>query len=736
MFCKLHTFKSCGVLKHLYIIIIFPPESPFEKAYFDQWQKDNFYFVQTKAYKKVENKIKDNNLVIVKGMSGSGKSAIIQHIALKYRAESWMVKPVIDAREFKDAYLSGKMRKNKTIFVVNDPFGKESFDEMLYNSWERIEDTMKTCLQTEKIIMSCRSCVLQNSRVDGIFNDMSNIVDVNNGQLELTDDEKRQILEKYTSTFLNLSEEKRNEIVQNEAYFPLLCKLFSKNEKYQTDVARFFKEPVEVLREEIREYKNTSKEKYCALLLLSFFNDELCVENLQENELSKSKFQRALKLSEMEKNTRTSNVDDALNSLNGFLVKKLDKFQFYHDFVMEVTTNIFGTDHALETIKYADTGFLRKRVKIGIIGTEQKEPLMIYLEDKHIDALGKRLFSDISGERFLDVVLNPCLKNEKIIETIKQEIKHHPKRLSKLLEKKKQICEKELYSLSKHSKLAFVQLENEISPLYALIVFSHTDLSLFCLTTMKKMKIDITESTLFSAVCYNGSLRLFNFFSEDRIKNYLTEEWEFLHPVHILSMFHNYEILGELIKFEIDVNLKMSESAGGWTPLTLAAGSNTKENEDNNQEQSRRKRRYETEKILLNNGAKVNLCNKYGESPLHVACENDHNSTLQLLLNDGTNISSCPPSVGHENEDDGSIQLLLNYDADINSLTDYGQSPLHIACANGCDSIVQLLLEKKADINLRNNDGVSPLNVADETGHESTVQLLLKKGASWNNDGH
>lgn len=667
----------------------------------------------------MENKLKDNNLVIVKGLSGSGKSAIIQHIALKYRDESWMVKPVNDAREFKHAFLSEKLLENKTIFIVNDPFGKESFDEMLYNSWERIEDAVKN-LHTVKIIMSCRSCVLQNPRVNGIFNDMSNIVDVNNGQLELTGDEKRQILEKYT-TRLNLSKEKRKEIVQNEAYFPLLCKLFSKNEKYQTDVARFFKEPVKVLREEIREYKNTSKEKYCALLLLNFFNDKLCVENLQENEFSKSKFQHALKLCEMNEKTPISTVDDALKSLNGFLVKKLDKFQFYHDFVMEVTTNVFGTDHALETINYADIGFLRKRVKIGIVTDEQKDPLMIYLEDQHIDALGKRLFSDILGERFLDVVLNPCLKNKRIIKTIKQEIKHHPEKLSKLLEKKKNNCEKdELHPSSKHSiysKLAFVQLENEISPLFALIVFSHTKLSLFCLETIKQTQIDITESSLFSAVCYNGSLRLLSLFPEDRIKLYLTEKWKFLHPVHILSMFHNYKILGKLIKM-IDVDLKMTESAGGWTPLTLAAGRNTK-------------RRYQTEILLLENGADVNLCNKYGESPLHLACENEHDSTLQLLLSDTADIRSCPPHLGSENGEDDTIQLLLSYGADINLFSEYGHSPFHIACANGRDNIVRLLLETDASIiNLQSKFGVSPLNVAQENGHESTVALLLKQGAS------
>ncbi|XP_065924563.1 uncharacterized protein [Magallana gigas] len=69
-------------------------ESRIEKAIFDQWKQDEVCFILTKACEEVEKLFKSRSLVIVAGHSGSGKSAIIQHIALKYREQGWTVKRV------------------------------------------------------------------------------------------------------------------------------------------------------------------------------------------------------------------------------------------------------------------------------------------------------------------------------------------------------------------------------------------------------------------------------------------------------------------------------------------------------------------------------------------------------------------------------------------------------------------------------------------------------------------
>lgn len=209
-----------------------------EKATLGAWQQDEEYFFSTKACEMVKNIIKAQNLVIVTGPSGSGKSAIIHHIALKYKNQGWTVKPVDGVDGFKSAYTS-RNSESKTFFVIDDPFGKESFDKVKYGSWVEIECFIKSKDETSgnenrsngsgdkkisskqnlKIIMSNRNFEHHVSTAQGMFNDKSSIIDINGAQCKLADHEKRAILLKYTPD-LNLSEEEYADIIKNDTYFP------------------------------------------------------------------------------------------------------------------------------------------------------------------------------------------------------------------------------------------------------------------------------------------------------------------------------------------------------------------------------------------------------------------------------------------------------------------------------------------------------------------------------------
>lgn len=72
--------------------------------------------------------------------------------------------------------------------------------------------------------------------------------------------------------------------------------------------------------------------------------------------------------------------------------------------MVEVTTYVFGTNFPAEMIKYADIGFLGRRLRVGDCG-KHNELFIIYLSDKYIIELGERLFNELFGERPVDVVL-------------------------------------------------------------------------------------------------------------------------------------------------------------------------------------------------------------------------------------------------------------------------------------------------------------------------------------------
>uniref|UniRef100_A0A8W8IKD2 Novel STAND NTPase 3 domain-containing protein n=1 Tax=Magallana gigas TaxID=29159 RepID=A0A8W8IKD2_MAGGI len=468
-----------------------------EKSIFNQWGQDDSCFISTKACKEVEKMIKSKNLVIVCGHSGSGKSAIIQHIALQYRKQGWTVKRVKEVKDIVDEYNSSQFQKNKTICVFNDPLGKESFDEILNNSWQTHKEELELYLKAAKLVMSCRSHIICDARLTRYLNNQSNVVNIDDKENKLSIQEKRQILTKFTSN-VKLSDEDCSKILEVETYFPLLCKLYSSNDEYKNKGIEFFTEPVTVLKEEILGFRKKDKGKYCALALLVFFNDSFCARDLfNKGKDTKEKFKHTLKICGLSTKTAPSEIGDNLHSLKGLFVKEVgDTYYFYHDFVMEVTTYVLGTDYPTEIIKFADIGFLRRRVELGNC-EEHSDSFTVYLNDRYKEYIGERLFTELIGERILDVVLNPCLRNQEVMEIMKKKISDHG------------------------------------------------------------------EGTL-------------------------EKTWGGFCPIHIVSVFHNYELLKELIKIGVKVN-QMTDDHGGWTPLMLAAGNDTQETQeyrDDNHEKS------------------------------------------------------------------------------------------------------------------------------------------------------
>lgn len=108
------------------------------------------------------------------------------------------------------------------------------------------------------------------------------------------------------------------------------------------------------------------------------------------------------------------------------------------------------------------------------------------------------------------------------------------------------------------TKLSFLYLENEVSPLFALIVFSHTQISQYCLNILQQMhssfKSNIFALTLtklfhkqkqidvltcyFSAMCCNGS----TMFLKTKQKNFYPNLGEFysLFTLYLCSIIINY----------------------------------------------------------------------------------------------------------------------------------------------------------------------------------------------------
>ncbi|XP_078311118.1 uncharacterized protein LOC144617578 isoform X2 [Crassostrea virginica] len=713
-------------------------ESEYEKNIFCQWENDDHIFVSTKAAVEVSNAIKTSNLVIVVGHSGSGKSAIVQHIALEYRTQGWVVKPVYSVEEIHHAFKAMNFIKDKTIFVFNDPIGKESFDEMPYHAWGHYRETLGLLLKHAKLLLTCRKSVFSDERARRLFTKEGDNIDIEQNHIRLSKKEKELMIAKHFKA--QPTDDEIIELLEIDIYFPLLCKMWSRFSKYEKNDITFFSEPAKVLTEEIYNFKDKDKKKYCALVCFVLFNGELRLRDLKGNN---KRFTTALRACELSRDTLPSTIFTELKALDGLLVKQIgDTYTFYHDFVMEVTTYVIGREHPEEAIKFADISFLRKRVRLE--NNNPNEQFTIVINDDNIDDLVNRLFDELLGDKFIEVILNPCLQEERISNGLITKFKNDQEKLEMMIKAKPKNINYDdtltnIRNMTEqwYSRLDFVSSGTALSPLFALIAFQHDTLSCFCLDELKQRKCDFKNRYLFAAACCNGKMDLTEIFTKDLISQYITEEWDNMYPVHIASLFHNYELLNDISRNIKDVNMFTNDD-DPWTPLLLASANNSEDEINCRMGELAAHRRDETVKLLIQKGADVNLCRKNGASPLFIACQNGHESTVQLLLNNSADVNLCeengcsPLYITCQQRHESTAQLFLNNGADVNLCEEDGCSPLYIACQKRHESTAQLLLNNGADVNLCEEDGCSPLYIACQEGHESIAQLLLNNGADVN----
>ena len=213
-------------------------------------------------------------------------------------------------------------------------------------------------------------------------------------------------------------------------------------------------------------------------------------------------------------------------------------------------------------------------------------------------------------------------------------------------------------------------------------------------------------------------------------------------PLHIAVLAGKVEVSKLLI--EHSVNLDISD-AEDWTLLHMAAYMG----------------QFEVSRILLERHdatkAWLNMRNKKGRTPLHLASRRHHSDIVALLLKFGADIKAQDndsmttlhlavrgPAAWADWVDDVRsseiARLLLEHGASVHVRDKNNQTPLHLASLRQSSSTMALLLKFGADVDSQDDDYMTPLLFASQLlrpewyetryNRSENVQLLLDRGAS------
>jgi ankyrin repeat protein len=137
----------------------------------------------------------------------------------------------------------------------------------------------------------------------------------------------------------------------------------------------------------------------------------------------------------------------------------------------------------------------------------------------------------------------------------------------------------------------------------------------------------------------------------------------------------------------------------------------------------------------LQNGINPNCKIKYGLSPLMIACSQGKLDFIELLLEHGANVNQVS-DFGHsalvravEGRNLEVVRLLLDSGADVQR---FGGDAVGAAAVLGRSDILKLLLEHQAQINTKSENGMTPLMLAAWDGDVESIRVLLAAGANVN----
>ncbi|XP_071138285.1 uncharacterized protein [Mytilus edulis] len=366
-----------------------------------QWKKDEEYYVETTASRHVMNCLQDTKCLSVVGPPGSGKTFLVQHVALQMDKIGFNVISVNSPNEIRENFKFG----TKTLFVVDDMCGNFTANTARLDIWKNAKKDLTLMLNKDvcKLILTCRSQVFKDEGFKHsdflLFRTcICNLVD---DKLALTNSEKDNLANKYFKT-------RKNEVecLYKYDFFPLLCKLYDNNKDNPSFcLNRFLKEPFDIYTTELDDLYRDCKEgkyKFSALLLLVICNNQLEKKVLEGKKLVKTI------LEECGINERLSveSLISIFNTLTGsFLVNENGVYRTIHDKLFDYLVHYFGTKKEKEfidlLIKHADKNVIRERFLIIESGTcdfKKRQEYVINIQDDNLHIIQlytQRVFDDM-----------------------------------------------------------------------------------------------------------------------------------------------------------------------------------------------------------------------------------------------------------------------------------------------------------------------------------------------------
>ncbi|XP_062617403.1 uncharacterized protein LOC134279078 [Saccostrea cucullata] len=719
-----------------------------------KWEEEDTFYQETHSFPSMMQKVRDQPYVIFVGVPGSGKSATARHIALKLKSENYQVLPINDIRKIED-YCD---TNNPQVFVMEDALGVYGLQQSELNIILRYKDRIITPInENSKLLLTCREIVFNEVLCHNVFlAEDNNVIKLCNSEHDLNDHDKKLILKKY-----GLDEDlmTSSELRSASPMFPLLCKLFVKDQKFRSLGSKFFKMPVQCFLDELDNMRSENKINYATLIICMMNGDMLSKEILRDKNnaqfMEMKKF--VLESCKVESHTDTFKFMDALSAMKGTYTKESGaEYSFIHDYIYEICAFHYGQQFLDQILRYMDSCYIAnyviaKNVKASTRNAgEDTYDLYLRLNEDQYPMFAERLYRDIQELKLYDVFMNDSLKHPQVIKAFIDVLQKKPYSDIKSLFLSKQESGLHLVRQGYHLITESQKQSNVRSELKRLEVLMDENLH---------YKTNMISIRVISWVIMYGHCQILQQIVQQTENHGETKRELFMENQD--SRHPHYEnIISEMKQRSNTTDLSMYCKYIEQTRLLVLACYSGD---------------VDTVKTILPHMDRESIdsiCLSNIHTPLIVACQSGVVQVVEELINAGAHVeqqdlqgntplvTAC--KCGHEDV----MEKLLSVGADINHPDGRGRRPLVVACQDGHLMMVKKLVNLNADVNLKygdrnpllvccnefvkemvtfkneqwlwkttpmqENDRYTPLVAASEGGYLSLVNVLVKAGGEVN----
>lgn len=724
----------------------------YQKEYIEDWRKDEETFLETKAANTVGERIKTQNIVVVTGSSGSGKSSIVHHIAFELqRTEKYDIIPVLEGPT---DIIKHFHRGRKQVFVVDDVCGKEGICKPMVDMWLTHMEKLTTIFTSScstKLLVSCRLQIFHEKLFQCLVMFKDTECNLLSKDLRLSSTERVQMLAKY------VKEEWVNDIDEtmlNVDFLPLLCKLAT-NEKSKNGMINLLKHPVECISESIDYIIESDRVKCCVLVLCVLFEAGFDIEWLKTSNKSIDICKNLD--TNVSKESVRNRIKENFRVLTGTYVKKIgSKYYIIHDMIYDIVLVKSGQNLPETFIKHAPVNVIASHFCFSDIQLSHTN-LVIKLSNDYSETYFDRILDDLQSGNIQSMLHNAQLKSDLYRQKLTKHFSDRKEDFAKNLEMVKKCWKSRMDVFWGECMQRLWRVMIKTTVLTEVISSGYTDLVELMLNSGYSTNGFIpSENPLLLAIYYgyNDIVKLLLAYNADAIANnsfnctpialacikknkdavrMLLEKTAILlqnkeSPLHDDCMSTNIlDVASLLLNVRYVVN---AHDKNGQNPFQIALNI------------ACLLVNVEVVRFLLKYNVDV-TSNTIRQTPLHFACMTGNVDLVALLIENRADVKQCDYfrqaalhyACSIQNKD--IVKLLVEYNADVTQCNKDGQTPLHIACSIKNKDIVKLLLEYEADVTHCNKDGQTPLHIA--CSNQQTIENLLygysAKVKKWYNDG-